>query len=105
MFSIRRLPVVTVGVRGGGIPPTLVRTKQKIPLFCGPTPLEVLTMVCVAFGSDRPVECTTTAAMCSVIANATRLPECRDGATVLAEGAADGANLDATARRAVQINR
>eukprot|EP00037_Helgoeca_nana_P017401 m.165039 g.165039 ORF g.165039 m.165039 type:complete len:323 (-) comp23975_c0_seq2:1584-2552(-) len=75
-YGTRGLPVVTImGASGASVH---VTTTQKVPLFCGPTPLEVLRVLCAAYpAGSAPVECSSTAGLCGVIANATRLPECR----------------------------
>ena len=78
IYGTKGLPVVTIGTPGST--PTRVRTAQKIPFFCGPTPLEWLTVLCDTLaqeGRHPPRECGSTEGMCSVIVNATRLPECR----------------------------
>lgn len=77
-YGTKGLPVVTVGPQGA-VAPTHVRTAQKIPLVCGPTPLEVLGVLCSELANDGvlPLACASTAAKCAAIQNATRLPECR----------------------------
>ncbi len=75
-YGTKGLPVVTVIGEDDNAKPVLVRTSQKIPLVCGPTPLELLETLCAVM-SPPPPECATTATMCTVIQNATRLPACR----------------------------
>eukprot|EP00035_Acanthoeca_spectabilis_P000197 m.71700 g.71700 ORF g.71700 m.71700 type:complete len:290 (-) comp10077_c0_seq2:1224-2093(-) len=75
-YGTKGLPVVTVASSTGHV--VRVTTTQKVPLFCGPTPLEVLRVICSAFPSGAsPAVCSSTRGLCSVIANATRLPDCR----------------------------
>ena len=78
-YGTKGLPVVTVGSGGGGRAPTLVRTAQKVPLYCGPTPLEFLRAMCGELGAAAPAECRTTTGLCGLIQNASRLPDCRPG--------------------------
>ena len=75
-YGTQGLPVVDVGT-------TRIHTTEKVPLFCGPTPVELLTGVCAELrargtaAADMPPACASTAAMCAVIANSSRIPACK----------------------------
>eukprot|EP00040_Diaphanoeca_grandis_P014836 m.75368 g.75368 ORF g.75368 m.75368 type:complete len:284 (+) comp24779_c0_seq1:114-965(+) len=74
-YGLKGLPVVTIGTKNAPSP-TFVHTTQKIPLFCGPTPLEWLRTLCGEMEAP-PQACENTTTLCAIIQNATRLPECR----------------------------
>lgn len=78
-YGTKGLPVVMLSFAAGG-PQVHVRTRQAVPLFCGPTPLELLRALCADWPADAlPAACNSTAQLCSLVQNATRLPECRRG--------------------------
>ena len=58
VYGLQGLPVVHIvnGATGGD---TRVKTKQPIPIVCGPTPKEVLAVVCDALPDPKPSNCTT----------------------------------------------
>ena len=71
-YGTKGLPVVTIGAEGA--PPSdavVVHTTQKIPLFCGPTPMEVLKVICSAYqrsnAGQAPTECATTEVCCTLV--------------------------------------
>ena len=77
------MTVSATPVRSSQSPPRLVRTKQLIPLYCGPTPLELLRVLCDGLDvAARPPECVSTQGLCSVIQTASRLPECEEIAAI-----------------------
>ena len=81
-YGTKGLPVVTLTLSGpaGTAAPVRVETKQAIPLFCGPTPLELLRALCAVLPAGAaPSECASTRSLCGLVQNATRLPECAAG--------------------------
>jgi hypothetical protein len=81
-YGTKGLPVVYVASPNGTL--VEVHTHQPgapLPLYCGPTPLEVLRAICTSLLASSPTgnypACTSEAAMCNAIAANWRLPECK----------------------------